>query len=108
MKIINLYKILFKLKKINIYMQHFIENKDGSYDCNTDINIGKCLIYNGKLIINFNKINGDFNCSNNKLKSLKYCPKVVNGIFSCYNNYKQFYKKEIIKKCIIKSYRIYI
>ena len=31
-------------------------------------------------------VGGDFNCSNNQLKSLKYAPKEVGGSFSCHDN----------------------
>ena len=32
-------------------------------------------------------INGNFNCANNNLASLKGAPKEVRGSFYCYNNY---------------------
>jgi len=31
-------------------------------------------------------INGDFNCSKNQLTSLEFCPKTVHGVFYCSNN----------------------
>jgi hypothetical protein len=36
--------------------------------------------------VKFGRINGDFNCSNNKLTTLKNCPNIVKGSFSCYVN----------------------
>ena len=39
-----------------------------------------------ELPIKFNIIQGRFSCSNNKLTSLKNCPKIVHGDFFCYNN----------------------
>jgi hypothetical protein len=37
----------------------------------------------GKIPIQFGKVIGDFYCSNNKLTSLKGCPKEVSGRFDC-------------------------
>jgi hypothetical protein len=83
------------------------KNEDGSYDCDKDLDVDNRLVENGKFIIRFNKINGnfycgyaqlitlengpkevkgEFDCSHNKLTSLKYCPKEVNGGFYCSNN----------------------
>jgi hypothetical protein len=39
-----------------------------------------------KLPLKFNKVNGDFNCTFNNLKSLEGAPKEVNGDFYCYKN----------------------
>lgn len=39
-----------------------------------------------KIKVKFNKIYGDFNCSNNKLKTLLGCPEEVQGSFFCFNN----------------------
>ena len=36
--------------------------------------------------IKFNIIRGNFNCSNNKLSSLNFCPTHVNGDFNCSHN----------------------
>lgn len=36
--------------------------------------------------IKFNIIRGNFNCSNNKLASLNFCPKCVVGDFNCSHN----------------------
>jgi hypothetical protein len=47
------------------------------------------LIINGKEITKdtpLNKWRGNFDCFNNKLTSLKYCPSEVGGNFLCYNN----------------------
>ena len=62
------------------------------YTINNDLTIdvdGFVLLYNKNLIeipIQFNKVNGEFNCNHNKLTSLKGCPKKVNGFFYCGNN----------------------
>ena len=64
-----------------------------NYTINDDLTVdvdGNVWLYDKKLIkipIQFNKVNGDFGCANNKLKSLKGCPIEVNGDFYCdYNN----------------------
>lgn len=36
--------------------------------------------------IKFNIVRGNFNCSNNKLSSLNFCPKHVDGDFNCSDN----------------------
>jgi hypothetical protein len=82
----NLGTIINKINKINIFMQGLIQNEDNSYNCNINFMVVDELVYNGKLIINFNKIDGYFDCSCSKLNSLKGCPKEVNGYFSCSNN----------------------
>lgn len=43
----------------------------------------KCLL---SIDVQFNIANGHFSCSNNKLTSLKGCPRIVKGNFSCKNN----------------------
>ena len=56
-----------------------IYNDDGSIDVNGDISIN----FNNltKIIPKFNKVNGRVDFSNNRLKSLKNSPKIVNGFF---------------------------
>jgi len=59
-------------------------NEDGSIDVNGDVHLyGYGLT---ELPINFNKVSGTFDCSENNLTSLKGCPKCVGGNFSCGNN----------------------
>lgn len=95
------YDQIFKFK------QKLIDNGDGTYNADTNIDIPSSLVQNGKLVIRFNKVNGnfnvfgaklislegcpievsgDFNCGGNKLTSLKYCPSKVGKDFFCYNN----------------------
>jgi hypothetical protein len=66
-------------------------NSDGLYDVEGDVRIAtfKHLIINkGKLTIKFNKVTGDFDCSNGNLKltSLEGCPKEVGESFYCGKN----------------------
>ena len=57
---------------------------DGTLDVFEDVNLGfKNLT---KLPFNFGKVNGYFNCSYNKLKTLKGVPIEVNGNFYCNGN----------------------
>jgi hypothetical protein len=86
MKIINLCNIMVKLNIINYCMQRLIENEDNSYDCNESFLVNDCLVYKGKFIIKFNKINGFFYCCENNLISLEGSPEIIKGDFYCHNN----------------------
>ncbi len=69
-------------RKYNI--ENYTINPDGSIDVNEDVDLyNKGLT---KLPLKFNKVNGDFNCSYNKLTSLEGSPIEVNGSFYCNNN----------------------
>ena len=69
-------------KKYNI--KDYTINTDGSIDVDRHVDLlDKGLT---KLPLKFNKVNGSFYCSNNKLTSLEGCPKEVNGSFYCSNN----------------------
>jgi hypothetical protein len=81
MKIISLSKIMKKLNKINYFMKSLIENKDNSCDYNSDFFVDDRLIYNGKLIIIFNKINSNFDYSNIGLISLEGFKKLKKILF---------------------------
>ena len=66
-------------KKYNI--ENYTVNDDGSIDVN-----GRVDLYGYQLTelpLRFNKVTGYFDCSNNKLTSLKGCPKWIGGYFSC-------------------------
>lgn len=66
-------------------IENYTINEDGSIDVNGDVFLyGLGLT---ELPINFNKVSGTFDCSNNKLTTLKGCPKCVGGNFSCGVNY---------------------
>jgi hypothetical protein len=64
--------------------KRFRVNDDLSVDvyCHVDLSGLKLT----KLPVKFNKVNGDFNCSNNQLTSLEGAPKEINGDFNCSNN----------------------
>ena len=59
-------------------------NPDGSIDVNGSVD----LSFNDltELPLRFNKVSGYFRCHNNRLTSLKGCPRWIGGNFNCYNN----------------------
>ncbi len=69
-------------KKYNI--KNYTINSDNSVDVDGDV-----YLYNKRLEsipLNFNTVNGYFNCGNNNLTSLKGCPVRVGNGFYCYSN----------------------
>jgi hypothetical protein len=67
-------------------IQNYTINPDGSIDVN-----GNVWLFNKnltKLPLKFNKVSGNFSCSDNKnnLTSLDGCPNYVGGDFYCHNN----------------------
>lgn len=62
-------------------------NPDGSYDTSRDIRLTRGIVEDGKLLIKFKKVNGDFNCELAKLKTLEGCPEIVGGDYNCYINH---------------------
>jgi hypothetical protein len=69
-------------RKYNI--ENYTINDDGTIDVNGDVNLyNKGLT---ELPIRFNKVTGWFFCRNNKLTTLKDCPRWVGSNFSCVNN----------------------
>jgi hypothetical protein len=77
-EIVKQYSVPFNWKK----------NPDGSYDVigSVESHQLKPFIKNGKLIIRFNKVSGNFYCDNNQLISLEGCPKEVGRDFNCSEN----------------------
>lgn len=67
------------LDSMNI--KNYTINKDLTVDVDGSINISYKKL--NKIPIKFNIINGDFVCSNNKLKNLIGCPNIVKKTFSC-------------------------
>jgi len=79
---INNIKIKIICKKYNI--EKYTINPDGSIDVDGSIHLfNKNLT---KLPLKFNKINGIFSCSYNKLTSLEGSPVEINGHFYCRDN----------------------
>jgi len=84
-KMADMEKLEIILEKLEI--ENYTINKDKSIDVHEDVDISERKLT--KLPIKFNKIDGYFECSDNKLKSLKGCPKIVKGYFKCnYNKLK--------------------
>jgi hypothetical protein len=69
-------------EKYNI--TNYTINPDGSIDVAGDVNLWDKRLT--ELPLTFNKVNGYFTCSYNKLTSLKGCPRWVGGWFSCQYN----------------------
>jgi len=91
-------------------IKNYTINPDGSIDVHESVYLSKLNLK--KLPLKFNKVNGWFSCSRNKLKTLegfpieinnglqlnineltsfKYSPKIIRGVFSCeWNNIKSF------------------
>ena len=65
-------------------IKNYTINPDGSIDVNTFV----WLRYKElkKLPLKFNKVNGDFNCNFNMMKSLEGSPIEINGYFDCGDN----------------------
>jgi hypothetical protein len=53
------------------------------YDCDYDISVGSDILQNGKLLIRFANVRGNFRC-NTRLTSLIGCPEYVKGNFDCH------------------------
>ena len=61
-------------------------NEDGSLDVDGNVWLDELELT--KIPLKFNKVNGCFSCSSNKLTSLEGCPKEVIGNFDCSTNFK--------------------
>ncbi len=81
-KIDSIVKICIKYK-----INNFIINTDGSIDVVGDVNLKKMGL--SEFPVKFNKITGFFDCSGNRLTTLKRGPVEVGGYFHCdYNKLK--------------------
>lgn len=65
-------------------IKKYIINDDNTVDVNGDVRIDDLNLR--EIPINFGKVYGDFHCQNNKLTSLKGCPRYVSGDFNCFGN----------------------
>jgi hypothetical protein len=72
------------LDKMEIY--HYEINDDLNINVNCEVDLSNNNLDRFPDYIQFGIINGAFDCSNNKLKSLRGCPIIVNGYFVCNNN----------------------
>ena len=71
-----------ELKEFNI--TKYSLNEDGSIDCDQHVDLFNRDL--DEIPFNFNRINGNFNISQNDLPSLKNCPKYIDGWFTCHFN----------------------
>jgi hypothetical protein len=55
-----------------------------------------------------NRVGGWFVCSLNLLTSLEHCPKYVRNTFWCQSNKVKFTKEDVIKLCDVRSTNIYV
>jgi hypothetical protein len=69
-------------KKYNIV--NYTINSDNSVDVDGDVDLWSKKLES--IPLNFNIVNGNFDCGNNYLTSLKGCPVRVGDWFSCYRN----------------------
>ena len=72
-------------------IENYIINDDGSIDVNDNVYIQnseftEISLKLTELPLKFNKVRGDFDCSNNKLTSLEGSPKWVGKGFYCHHN----------------------
>jgi hypothetical protein len=65
-------------------IKNYTVNDDGSIDVNGDVDLSYEVLTELPLV--FNKVTGYFNCSNNRLTSLKGSPRWIGGHFSCRYN----------------------
>lgn len=68
-----------------------IINKDGTIDFDGDIYFNEMrdiirIKLMSEMSLKFNKVSGDFDCSDCNLKNLSICPKYVGGYFACSSN----------------------
>ena len=100
MKYLKKFKSVFHKYKIDpicakFNINNYTINDNGSIDVDGSVYLKPVFSYTAKeasntslkeIPVKFSKISGNFFCSNNKLTSLKGCPKLVNGDFGCHNN----------------------
>ena len=88
MKYLKLFEVFENTDIVNICKQYnisnYVVNSDGSIDVDNYVDL--CNKGLTKLPLKFNKINGEFSCSNNILISLEGSPIEVNEGFFCYGN----------------------
>jgi len=70
--------------KYNIY--DYTINDDGSIDVEHTVDLSYALSNMSELPLKFNKVNGNFDCSNNNLETLEGSPKYVKNMFNCAYN----------------------
>lgn len=69
-----------------MYIKNYTINSDLTIDVDRDVILSGKKIMELPSYIQFNEINGSFNCTFCDLTSLRGCPKKVNGFFNCSHN----------------------
>jgi len=86
---------IFKAPSLNELLERWItyaelkKNKDGTYDCDKDVDIANSIVLtrSKKLVIQFNHVHGHFVCAKMEMTSLEGCPKIVDRYFDCSLNH---------------------
>lgn len=87
--LINIFKVFrIRLNCIRYNIRDYVINDDYSIDVNESVMLsGKFY----KLPLNFRNVNGSFTSTNNGLRTLKGCPRVIEGFFNIsWNNISEF------------------
>jgi hypothetical protein len=71
-----------KLKELEV--EDYIINDDGTVDVNSSVDISFMNL--NQIPVQFGRVRGDFNCSNNQLHSLQGSPQSVGFSFFCHKN----------------------
>ncbi|TDE45874.1 hypothetical protein E0I26_04080 [Flavobacterium rhamnosiphilum] len=79
-----------------VSIDDYIVNDDGSIDVIGNVKFSKTSSFLTEIPLIFNKVSGDFDCSNLNLKSLKNSPIEVGGTFDC--TYNQLSTLEYLPK----------
>jgi len=69
---------------IKLRLKDCTKNPDGTYSCDSDVDLSEMGLT--ELPVRFKEVKGNFNCSYNKLTTLKGAPEYIGGYFSCYEN----------------------
>ena len=61
-------------------------NADGTYDVDGSVSLLSPYACDGRLVVKFGKVRGDFSCANLGLTTLEGCPEEVGDQFDCSYN----------------------
>ena len=88
-EVVNKDEIEEKLKEYKI--ENYTINDDGSIDVDGDVYLSNKNLT--EIPFNFNKVTGDFDCSDNELTSLKGSPKEVGGNYITYTDIREVFAR---------------
>src|SRR3972149_849420 len=80
----SLFKPISQEEVLQRRLSNCIKNSDGTYSSDGNVDLSNLGLT--KLLVKFKYVKGNFNCSYNKLTSLKGSPIKVGGYFDCNNN----------------------